>query len=274
MAVPIEGFSVVAKVDRIQRLLDDGGVQPPNATALSDTHIWRCSFMAKCDALKFLETLAQRGLNVTQGPDSDAVLATEFDRSVEPYCEWLRTAAWEKAVIGWKDGTVPETVTARAGWDPKVGSGLIFHDPAAMQFLEFVRLEDNVEVFRNKKTGQDVYVGRTSTPVDALFQSAADIVRKYLVHPGEPALTGTPAGEVFQAARTLEKVIAEAPDWWNAQWFYGKASRLWATTRRPTWRSDTPTASRRTSKRSSVSWRAPAWNSGASPRRSTSLRPR
>src|SRR5688500_11324603 len=129
MAVPIEGFSVVARIERIQRLLDDGAVQPPNATALSDAHVWKCSFMAKSDAEKFLQTLAKLGLNVSQGPDSDVVLATEFDRSVEPYCEWLRLAVWEKAVIGWKEGTRPETITARPGWDPKVGSGLTFHDP-------------------------------------------------------------------------------------------------------------------------------------------------
>jgi tetratricopeptide (TPR) repeat protein len=226
MAVPIEGFSVVALVDRIQRLFDDGTVQPPNATALSDTHLWKCSFMARSDAEKFLQTLAKLGLNVSQGPDSDVVLATEFDRSVEPYCEWLRLAVWEKAVIGWKEGTRPETVTARAGWDPKAGSGLTFHDPATMQFLEFLRLENNVEVFRNKKTGQEVYIGRTSTPVDALFRSAAEMVRKHFVNPGEPALTGAAAHEVAQAAGMLEKVIAEAPDWWNAQWFYGKSQMI------------------------------------------------
>jgi tetratricopeptide (TPR) repeat protein len=223
MPVAIEGFSVVAQVDRIQHLLDGGSVRPPNATVLFDSHLWKCSFMAKGDAEKFLQTLAKLGLNVSQGPDSDAVLASEFDQSVEPYCEWLRLAVWEKAVIGWKEGTRPETVTACPGWDPKVGSGLIFHDPATMQFLEFLRLENNVEVFRNKKTGQEVYIGRTSTPVDALFKTAAEIVRKHFLHPGESALTGASAQEVSQAAGMLEKVIAEAPDWWNAQWFYGKS---------------------------------------------------
>ncbi len=223
MAVAIEGFSVVAQLDRIQRLLDDGSVRPPNSTALSDPHLWKCGFMAKADAEKFLQTLEKLGLNVSQGPDSDVVLASEFDRSVEPYCEWLRLGAWEKAVIAWKEGTKPETVTAREGWDPKVGSGLVFHDPSSMQFLEFLRLENNVEVFLNKKTRQEVYIGRTSTPVDALFLSASEIVRKHYVHPGAPALSGASADEVSRAAGLLEKVIAESPNWWNAQWFYGKS---------------------------------------------------
>ena len=84
MAVTIEGFSVVAQAQRIQRLLDDGSVKAPNSTGLSDSHLWKCCFMAKADAEKFLRTLGELGLNVSQGPDSDVVLATEFDRSVEP----------------------------------------------------------------------------------------------------------------------------------------------------------------------------------------------
>lgn len=222
MAVPIEGYSVVAQFARIQPLLESGSVKIPNSTALSDTHIWKCSFMALDDARKFLQGLEKLGLNGSRGPDSDVVLAIEFDRTVEPYCEWLKMAVWEKAVIGWKEGTRPETVTAREGWDPKVGSGLVFHDPASMHFLEFLRLENNVEVFRNKKTGQEVYIGRTSTPVDALFQTASEIVRKHFVNPGEPSLSGSAAEEVSQASSMLEKVVTEAPNWWNAQWFYGK----------------------------------------------------
>ncbi len=179
--------------------------------------------MAEADAQKFLRTLEKLGLNVSQGPDSDVVLATEFDRSVEPYCEWLRTGVWDKAVIAWKEGTRPETVTAREGWDPKVGSGLEFHDPSSMQFLEFLRLENNVEVFLNKKTGKEVYIGRTSTSVDALFTIASKIVRKHFVTAGEPSLSGRSFAEVSEAAAMLEKVLSEVPDWWNAQWFYGKS---------------------------------------------------
>lgn len=223
MAIPIEGFTVVAKVERVQYLLADNQLTVPNATALSDDSLWRCSFMAESDARRFLQELEALGLNVTQGPDSDAVLADEFQRSVDPYCEWLDLAVWEKAVIAWKQGTSPDTVTAREGWDPKVGSGLQFHDPSSMKSLQFLRLEENVEVYLNTKTRQEVYIGRTSTPVDALFKTGSDIVLKHFVTSGEPALTGAAAQEVSEAAGILEKVIAEVPNWWNAQWFYGKS---------------------------------------------------
>jgi hypothetical protein len=154
MAITIEGFTVVAQLTRIQPLLDAGSIEAPNSTALHDGHIWRCSFMASVDAHNFLRAMANLGLNISRGPDSDAVLICEFDRSVEPYCEWIHTAFLHKAVIAWKEGTRPETVTARQGWDPKVGSGMTFHDSSAMQHLEFLRLDDKVEVFLNKKNRQ------------------------------------------------------------------------------------------------------------------------
>lgn len=49
-------------------------------------------------------------MNVSQGPDSDAVLVNEFDHPIDPYCEWLTTGIWQKAVIAWRMGTRPESV--------------------------------------------------------------------------------------------------------------------------------------------------------------------
>lgn len=203
-------------------MLDDGSFEIPNSTALGDDHIWRCSFLAMADAEKFMMTLQKLELNTSQGPDSDAVLVSEFDGSIEPYCEWLTTAAWDKALIGWKTGTHPKTVVAREGWDPKVGSGLRFRDPTELEHLKFLRLEDKVEVFLDTRTGEEIYLGRTSTPVDALFLKAAEIIRKHYVTAGEPNLTGNAALEVSKATEMLQSVVAEKPDWWNAQWFYGK----------------------------------------------------
>ncbi|RYD64320.1 MAG: tetratricopeptide repeat protein [Verrucomicrobiaceae bacterium] len=223
MAITIEGFTVVALHDRIQHLLEDGTLEAPNATALTDKHFWKCSFMAAEDALKFRKILEDHGLNGSQGPDSDIVLVSEFDRSVDPYCEWIQTGVWEKAVIAWKVGTEPTTVVAREGWDPNVGSGLQFHDKASMRSLQFLRLQDNLEVFLNTETGKEVYIGRTSTPVDSLFQVASEIIRKHYVAAGQPSVTGDAATEVAEAAGMLEKVIAEVPDWWNARWFHGKS---------------------------------------------------
>ena len=222
MAIPIEGFCVVAKQDRIEPLLQSGQLVPPNQTALGDDDIWRCSFMTLADANRFLEVVEDLGLNVKQGPDSDVVLVQEFDQSVEPYCEWLQTSTWEKAVIGWMAGSQPDSVTAMEGWDPKVGSGLTFHDPSSMGDLEFVRTEGSLEVYRDLASGREVYVGRTSTPVDGLFTEAAEVVSKHFVSPGSSPVTGDARKAVEEAVSQLDDVLAEAPGWWNAYWYHGK----------------------------------------------------
>jgi hypothetical protein len=85
------GYAVVAIKERIEPLLSSNSVVAPNNTALSDDNIWRCCFMAETDASNFLSELEKNGLNVRTGPDSDAVLANEFDQLIEPYCEWLLT---------------------------------------------------------------------------------------------------------------------------------------------------------------------------------------
>jgi tetratricopeptide (TPR) repeat protein len=178
--------------------------------------------MAKGDAQKLLSTMAGLGLNVSQGPNSDVALADEFDHLIDPYCEWLKIGVWDKAVIAWKEGTRPESVIAHEGWDPKIGSGLVFQDPSSMQHLEFLRLDGNVEVFLNKKTDTEVYIGRSSTPVDSIFLTATPTIQKHDVSAGQPALNGSAAMEVAEAVKMLEKVVSEVPNWWNAQWFYGK----------------------------------------------------
>jgi hypothetical protein len=222
MAIPIEGYSVVAQKGRIERLLATGAITAPNRTVLADDDLWRCSFMEQSDAVKFIESLEKLDLNGSQGPDSDVVLVSEFDRSVNPYCKWLVTARWEKAVIAWKAGTRPETVVAREGWDPKVGSGLTFADRDSLDNLEFLRLDGNVEVYRNKQTGKEVYIGRTAPPLEAMFKSAGDTITKHLVTAGEKPVRGGDAEKVEEAVEMLGQVIAARPDVWNAHWLRGK----------------------------------------------------
>jgi tetratricopeptide (TPR) repeat protein len=125
-------------------------------------------------------------------------------------------------VIAWKAGTRPESVTAHEGWDPKVGSGFYFHDANAHDNLEFLRLQDNVEVYMNKETGKEMYIGRTSTPVEALFKTASQIIGRHFVTAGEKPVCGKAAEDVASAIKMLDKVLAAVPDSWNAHWFHGK----------------------------------------------------
>lgn len=222
MAITIEGYSVVVKKDLMIPLLESETVVPFNRMYLADDDYWRCSFMAESDAQEFARKLESAGLNVSKGPDPDGILVSEFHLEIHPYCEWFQVARWEKAVIGWKAGTRPDSIVAREGFDPKVGSGLHFHDPNQMENLEFVRLDGNVEVYLNKETGEEVFLGRTETPLDALFTEATETIRKHFRTAGEPVVIGEAAKEVAEAKEQLLRILKESPDAWRVHFFLGK----------------------------------------------------
>lgn len=220
MAIPIEGYSVVVKKSCFELHKDD--IEIPNNTALGDDDIWCCSFMSEQDARVFVQKLEAMELNGSQGPDSDIVLVNEFDQSIEPYCEWLSTTKWEKAVIAWAAGTKPESVVAREGWDPKRGSGLVFATKTNLDDLEFVRVDGNVEVYRDKVTGEERFIGRTETPIEALYKSASRVIGDNLRTAGMKPLQGEVANQVAKAVEQLEEVIKDSPDAWGAHWHHGK----------------------------------------------------
>ena len=178
--------------------------------------------MTEGDARRFAKGLEELELNVSRGPDSDVVVVNEFNQEVDPYCEWLEMATWEKAVLAWKVGTDPQKLVVHEGFDPKVGSGLIFQDDIDMDDLEFVRLDGNVEVYYSKKLGKELYIGRTTTPVKATFQTACETIQKHFRTAGQGSLKGEDAEAVSHAVQQLASLLEDQPDWWQALFFHGK----------------------------------------------------
>ncbi len=226
MAIAVEAFCVVGNLQAIEAAdhlsHEDLTTLAPNNTALDDGDLWRCSFMAESDAAAFVQRLDEIGFNTSTGPGSDFVIVNEFDLEVTPYCEWLEVAQYQKGIIAWKTGSNPETVTARAGWSPENGSGLTFGNRHRMNDLEFVRLDGSVEVFRDKETGELVYIGRTETPVEALYETSASLIQRNSISPGQPRLRGKIRAEVEKAVAGLVEVVAHHPDFWRAHYFIGK----------------------------------------------------
>ena len=221
MSITIEGFSVVAKWKLVQPLLDDDRIVPPNRMYLGDDDIWRCSFMSNDDAGAFIKKLEALGLNGSTGPNPDVVLVNEFNHEVYPYCEWLQLGNYQKAIVAWMAGSDPEKLVSHEGFDPAVGSGLLFRDKTNLEDLEFLRVEGNAEVYLDKQSGAEVYLGRTRTP-EALFQTACEAIRPHFKIPGEAPVVGEDADKVNSAVADLEKLIADYPDFAQAMFFCGK----------------------------------------------------
>jgi|GEM_PF-2205812 len=226
MAIAIEGYTVVGLKSRLEEKLE-GGVgelsrQVPNATEVADDDLWRCAFMVEADAQRFLEKLQSAGLNTSQGPDPDLVLASEADLSISPYCEWLQIVQWKKGVIAWLTGTLPKTVVAREGWSPEEGSGLQFGSRENDPNLEFRRLEDNIAVYFDKRLGREVFVARLEPDPDEVFKAAAKTIVDYNVQIGQPPVLPEDRPEVAKAVAQLTELAQKHPNAWRVHFILGK----------------------------------------------------
>lgn len=222
MALPIEASTVVVRRERIAPLIAAGSLTAPNATALQDEHLWRCSFMVDEEAAAFLRVLAALGLNVSEGPDSDAVLATEHDQQVQPYCEWLTLGTWDRAVIAWKAGTTPDSVVSREGWNPEVGSQIKRLSPEEFQQYRYEGTKEGVETYVHLETGEKIYRGRTSPAPEIRFTEASRVVIAHM-RPGDLSAPGRASPALTEAEETLADLVAALPTWWEAWWFRGRA---------------------------------------------------
>ena len=229
MAIAIEGFSIVGIKSRIEEKYPNGlaglSAAVPNVTALADDDLWRCAFMAAADAERFVEQLEKAGLNASQGPDPDIVLVNEFDQSATPYCEWLQISQWKKGVVAWLTGTNPQTLVAREGWTPEVGSGLQYAPSPDDENFEFVRLDGNVAVYFDKRRGREVYVGRTAPDSTEVYKAAAKVIASHMINPGQPKIADEIEEKVRQAVADLQKVVQEFPEAWEPHFFIGKGKQ-------------------------------------------------
>jgi tetratricopeptide (TPR) repeat protein len=222
MAIVIEGFTVVVRLECTQGRFSHPTFDLPNSTALFDEHLWRCAFMAEADARSFLDYLGTLGMKVEPGADCEAIVVDEFDGAESAPCGWLRVAKWDRAVVAWRTGTKPETVVAREGWDPQKGSGLKRGSNESIKHLEFLGYQDGVETYLNNNTGQRLYVGRTSSPADAKFEKASHVISANFVNPGQMPLVGNAADAVAGAVSDLEGLLSLDVSKWNVHWFCGK----------------------------------------------------
>ncbi|MFM9965104.1 MAG: tetratricopeptide repeat protein [Planctomycetaceae bacterium] len=151
-------------------------------------------------------------------------MTNEFDLEVTPYCEWLKLARIQKAVIAWLDGTEPTSIVAHDGWSLENGSGLERHSETEAG-LEFLRREGGIEAYFDKKAGKEVYLARKDPSVDALnaaFKKSAEDIHANWIQPGQKPISGKSAAAVQTAIRALEEVVASCPEHWQSHLMIGK----------------------------------------------------
>ncbi len=242
MAVPIFGYSVVARNKTIDERFPGGLLAYtslcPNQTFCTDGKVTRISFTTLADAAIFLEALAQRGLTPAEkGVSVDAAVVSESGGSVYP-CHWLEHGTIQGRPAAWLAGADPgELVIADV---ERESTGLkAISEKELRESFDLVGTENNVEAYRDRRTGEMLYVGRTSpqaphtfrkmtstqvTEHNRVFEQAARLVkgeiplhdRQYMPKPGWWARR-----KLQRALSLFARVLELQPGDWRAMWWVG-----------------------------------------------------
>jgi hypothetical protein len=196
MAIPVEGYSVVVRNMTLATKYP-GGVEAyerdaPNQTFCTDGSLCRIGFMMLSDAERFVADLAGKGLMpFLDGSAEDVALVGKMAGS-KP-CKWITVGQFRSVPIAWLAGMNAGDLFAPAGWTPEKAVQPMSSAEAKSR-LEFVRRQDSVDVYRDKTTGQEYYVGRTASTSaesnarqDALYKQACTLIEGLLQLGGETA---------------------------------------------------------------------------------------
>lgn len=176
MAVLIEGISVVVRVDCIYSKFSGSWEQfkrsVPNETLCSDNELARVGFMTPNDTQAYVEHLNSNGLQYVESSQAADLVVADQRRGFGVRCEWA-----EFGHINWNGdsetpiavcrlkGTKEARLFTPEGWDynQSLSSNHEFvRNGWVSEFMDFLRNENGIDVYRDLRTGKEVYVGRTN----------------------------------------------------------------------------------------------------------------
>lgn len=182
----IEGENVLIRNATVDQRFP-GGLQEyarccPNSTFCTDGLICRVGFMVPADAAGYIDHLVSCGF-ARPTPDSspEIALINHVTGFVLP-CDWLELSRIDlggsaPTAVARLKGTVLSQFVAPPHWKPGMMVRIATKDLGECDFLGS---KDGVEVFRDKLTGEHVYVGRTQTGAPASHISTATAQERFL----------------------------------------------------------------------------------------------
>jgi tetratricopeptide (TPR) repeat protein len=165
----------------------------------------------------FCQQLEEKGFRgMSEGRCVDFCIVDQVHGPIGP-CDWFEWGRHSDGFhIGWLAGTEPGAIYVPTGWTVEDSLNLdALEERDATRDrdgLEFVREGDDLDVFRDPSTGEEVYLPKPAVPAGA--QSAEGIV-SFLLKPGfkecdELAARAYAAEEKLLSARETEDAEAEA----------------------------------------------------------------
>lgn len=177
MAVLVEAISVIIRFDRIADKYPGGWAsfrdECPSKTLCSDSELVRVGFMNPDDVKDFINKLTTLGLTYLIGGKAQDIVVADQQRGLEAPCDWA-----EFGRIDWGGDSSKKVGACRLigsaqteiftpdwwSYDKSLTSDFTFIE--ADQFskhMDFLRNENGVDVYRDRRTGKEVYEGRISS---------------------------------------------------------------------------------------------------------------
>ena len=184
MAVLVEAISVIVRRDAITARFSGGWHQflaiVPNSTLCSDEDLARVGFMSPPDIEAFVRCLEKDGLTFVRGGQAVDIAVVDQMRGPTMPAEWLEfarlslggtenkvAACWlfegPRIAAGIHMPAKGMTLATPDGWtyDDSLSANFKFVENKEMQEkLKFLRHENGTDVYLDRSTGKEVYVGR------------------------------------------------------------------------------------------------------------------
>ncbi len=176
MPVLVEAISVIIKREAIDRSYRNGWrgfvSEVPNQTLCMDAQLARVGFMNPIDVRGYVAALVKQGLTAMT-PTGTFVDLVVIDQNYGPTapCDWIEylTVSFENGRVraARLKGNSENTLVCPAGWSfqKSVSKNAEFRpgvEPG--EDYEFLRVQDGLDVYRNKASGREVFIGRTTPP--------------------------------------------------------------------------------------------------------------
>jgi len=176
VAVLVEGVSVIIKTQSIIDRYSGGWPafrdNQSNETLCADGELIRVGFMTIDDTKQFVENLSEYNIAyMSKGKATDLVVADQ-QRGFAIPCDWAECGKVcldedpTKEIIACRMiGSKVDEIALPEGWNYENSLShnfTFFESDSIPEPLEFVRHENGIDIYSNKKTGEEKYVGRTN----------------------------------------------------------------------------------------------------------------
>ena len=167
MAVIIEAFSIIIRNSTIETKFPGGldGYKKacPNTSLCTDGELCRVGFMTEVEISNYLKFLSENGISICDKNRRTQIAYVDHDGSLKWECDWIQVVEIEGNLSSILTGTKVNKLVAPVGWKP--GSSMIkLNTDDIEREYEYLGIENNVHVFKNKKSGEKFYMGIRKQP--------------------------------------------------------------------------------------------------------------